>query len=195
MAPFVQLLLPQPESNCWLCVYIHNGMSLVRLMPERQCRLCCFCCCLIKDAQARFFTVFSASLLFHHHHHHSHGVFRCAGFWTTSGCIIYCQALQHEQKQSGQPVLQRGGGGLHLHSLKTLPEFEAHRLRSSGNRLVCIHSCSLSAFNEQLSDLPAFVMRSQCTEIGTLVWFPYGPWMQLHSNLKSSPGPRDWTGT
>lgn len=89
-----------------------------------------------KRCTRQIFTAISGSLLFHRHH--LHGVFRCAGFWTTSGCIIYCQTLQHEQKQSGQPVLQRGGGGLHLHRLKTLPEFEAHRLRSSGNCLVCI---------------------------------------------------------
>ncbi len=59
-----------------------------------------------------------------------------AGFWKTSGCVIYCQTLQHEQKQSGQPVLQCGSGRLHLHSFKTLPEFKAHRLWSSGNSLV-----------------------------------------------------------
>lgn len=60
----------------------------------------------------------------------------CAGFWKTSGCVIYCQTLQHEQKQSGQPVLQCGSGRLHLHSFKTFPEFKAHWLWSSGNCLV-----------------------------------------------------------
>lgn len=105
-------------------------------MLERQCHLCCCCCCccLIKDVQERFLLLFLVLVFFIA----ITGVFLCAGFWTTSGCIIYCQTLQHEQKQSGQPVLQRGSGGLHLHSLKTLPEFEAHRLWSSGNCLVCI---------------------------------------------------------
>ncbi|KAI4816521.1 hypothetical protein KUCAC02_008845 [Chaenocephalus aceratus] len=55
--------------------------------------------------------------------------------WKTSGCVIYRPTLQDEQKQSGQPVLQCGSGRLHLHSFKTLPEFKAHRLWSSG--IVC----------------------------------------------------------
>lgn len=64
-----------------------------------------------------------------------------AGFWKTSGCVIYRPTLQDEQKQSGQPVLQCGSGRLHLHSFKTLPEFKAHRLWSSGNRLVSAQQC------------------------------------------------------
>lgn len=63
------------------------------------------------------------------------------GFWKTSGCVIYRQTLQHEQKQSGQPVLQCGSGRLYLHSSKALPEFEAHWFRSSGNRLVSSQLC------------------------------------------------------
>lgn len=98
-----------------------------------------------------------------------HGFLCCAGFWTTSGCIIYCQTLQHEQKQSGQPVLQRGGGGLHLHCLKTLPEFEAHRLRSSGNCLVRIHiytQLTRLIIDAQLSDLPVSCFRDVFTVHG-----------------------------
>lgn len=59
-----------------------------------------------------------------------------AGFWKTSGCVLYRKTLQHEQKQSRQPVLQCGSRRLHFHSFKTLPELEAHWLWSSGNCLV-----------------------------------------------------------
>lgn len=82
------------------------------------------------------------------------------GIWETSGCVVYCQTLQHEQKQSWQPVLQRGSWWLDLHSPQTLPELETYWLWGSGNSLVSISTFSYDALKHNwhfasLHSLPA----------------------------------------
>lgn len=62
--------------------------------------------------------------------------FFLTGIRQTRGCVIRCQALHHEQKQSRQPVLQCGSGRLNLHRSQALPEPEADWLWGSGNSLV-----------------------------------------------------------
>ena len=53
------------------------------------------------------------------------------------GCPESSTAISHhEQEQTRERVLQRGGGRLHLHSFEALPEPEAHRIRGPGDCLV-----------------------------------------------------------
>lgn len=69
-----------------------------------------------------------------------------AGVWQTSWCFLHCPALQHEQKQSGQPVLQRGSRRFHLHGSQTVPKSKAHWFWGSGNSVVSTHGASLCVF-------------------------------------------------
>jgi len=123
---------------CWVAVKFSSGFSPSLLI------------CFLGGRDFHLTLSFVAGLLISVAEHFN--IFKCVPVFVYTedifGCTESCDwRFHHEQKQKRKRVLQPRCWGFNVHSTEAIPESKAHRLRSTGNRLVSVST--LSIFSQQ----------------------------------------------